>query len=391
MQPRYLHRKTSLNIKEPFWSKLKPYHLLTAGSALILCEAIRRSRWLSNVQAIEKVDVSNHHNSSSGKNAKHFNFIADVVEKAAPAVVYIEISGKLEHPFTGKTIAVSNGSGFIVRSDGLIITNAHVVGNSSKVKVRLNDGTQKIGLVQAVDSVSDLATIKISGENLPTIKLGKSGNLRPGEWVVAMGSPLQLSNTVTAGIISSANRKSHDLGLYNKDISYIQTDANINFGNSGGPLVNLEGEAIGINTMMVTTGISFAIPSDYANEFLNKAAQLEERCKRNKDISQIDNNDRYIGITMVTLTPDLLMTYKVQHRDLMHIDHGVLVYKVVIGSPAEIGGMKSGDIITEINGKSILTSDDVYRAIESGGEKLTVSIARGHSMLKISINPEIVN
>jgi HtrA serine peptidase 2 len=185
----------------------------------------------------------------------------------------------------------------LVESDGLLITNAHVVVNKphSAVNVKLHDGRTFHGVVEAVDPISDLATVRINCKNLPVMKLGKSSSLRPGEFVVALGSPLNLQQTVTAGVVS-AERPSSELGLQGRDINYIQTDAAITFGNSGGPLVNLEGEAIGINSMTASPGISFAIPMDYAKEFLRKA---KERVKRGS--AEPVSIRRYIGITMLSL------------------------------------------------------------------------------------------
>ncbi|XP_074721396.1 serine protease HTRA2, mitochondrial isoform X5 [Strix uralensis] len=201
-----------------------------------------------------------------------FNFIADVVEKTAPALVYVEIVGR--HPFSGRDVPISNGSGFLVSPDGLIVTNAHVVANRRRVRVKLASGEQYDAVVQDVDQVADIATIKIKPKHpLPTLPLGRSSEVRQGEFVVAMGSPFALQNTITSGIVSSAQRGSRELGLAASDMEYIQTDAAIDFGNSGGPLVNLDGEVIGVNTMKVTSGISFAIPSDRLRKFLQKEEQ----------------------------------------------------------------------------------------------------------------------
>lgn len=271
--------------------------------------------------------------SLQGRRAQ-FNFISDVVEVSAPSVVYIEIQDtkRLDY-FTGKPMTASNGSGFIVDKDGLILTNAHVVINKpySKVQVKLNDGRIFPGIVEDVDSVSDLATVRIQCKDLIPIKLGESSTLKSGEWVVALGSPLSLNNTVTAGVVSSTQRDSKELGITGRDIKYIQTDAAITFGNSGGPLVNLEGEAIGINSMKVTAGISFAIPIDYAKQYLLKA---KERGRRSANASPTPVR-RYMGITMLTLTAEIIEELRQRSHAIPNsVQSGVLVWKVIVGSPA---------------------------------------------------------
>ncbi|CAN7992943.1 unnamed protein product [Ixodes hexagonus] len=288
------------------------------------------SLWESSLvpvlHAAQIVDSNKHHGSSPP--SRNFNFIADAVEKTAPAVVFIEILGR--HPFTQQQITVSNGSGFIVKSDGLILTNAHVVADGRLVTVKLQNGKEYTGKVESIDRRSDLATVRIVADNLPTLPLSRTKNLRPGEWVVAMGSPLALNNTITAGVISSVHRSSKELGIQN-EMDYIQTDAAINFGNSGGPLINLDGNVIGINTMKVTAGISFAIPADYALDFLESSA------KKLKDDPSSTTSDRwYLGITMLTLTPSLIQ--ELQERDPMfpHVSSGVLIWRVVLGSPANL-------------------------------------------------------
>merc|ERR1739838_230946 len=237
-------------------------------------------------------------------------------------------------------MAMSNGSGFIVSEDGLILTNAHVVTNrprSSSVMVRLQDGEEYEGVIEEVDTMSDLALVRIKRNGLGIMPLGSSSDLRPGEFVVALGSPLSLSNTITSGIVSSTGRGGKELGIRSpKDMQYIQTDASITFGNSGGPLVNLDGEVIGINSMKVTSGISFAIPIDYAKEFMTKAQKKRDTLAKFPD-SKSGSRRRYLGITMLSLTPEILMEMQTRSGG-PHIPtdttHGVMVWRVVVGSPA---------------------------------------------------------
>ncbi|XP_050397578.1 serine protease HTRA2, mitochondrial [Patella vulgata] len=379
--------------------KIKKFYVFGATSCVLggLSYFYNGQQNLANIFNIENLTPSveaAEKGSTTGvgrRNNSHINFIADVVEGAAPAVVYIEIRGR--HPYHGNMATLSNGSGFIVTEDGLIMTNAHVVANKQSVRVRLHNGDTYEGVVTAVDQISDLATIKIKGKNLPTLKFGKSCELRPGEWVVALGCPLTLSNTVTAGIVSSVHRGSRELGLHNKNMDYIQTDAVINFGNSGGPLVNMDGEVIGINTMKVTTGISFAIPSDFASDFLIKAEKYTKKVESKKKGWLGGGGDvgvkkrRYMGITMLTLTPSIAMELKERVRDFPDTQTGVYVYKIIIGSPAYHGGLRPGDVITHINEQEIQTSNDIYTALDTSA-KLRVGILRGQQKLKLLINTE---
>lgn len=268
---------------------------------------------------------------------KQYNFISDAVEVCAPAVVYIEIrdQSRMDY-FTNEPMSVSNGSGFVIGEDGLILTNAHVVINKqhTTVRVKLMDGRTFEGNVEDFDSVSDLALVRIKCQGLPVMRLGSSSDLKAGEWVVALGSPLALSNTVTAGVVSSTRRKSMELGLRGRDIDYIQTDAAITFGNSGGPLVNLDGEAIGVNSMKVTAGISFAIPMDYVKLFIQKSAERRKQGKSSRTTAQ---SKRYMGITMLTLTDDLLQELKIRNNNVApDVKHGVLIWRVIVGSPAHM-------------------------------------------------------
>ncbi|XP_052562330.1 serine protease HTRA2, mitochondrial isoform X2 [Culex pipiens pallens] len=323
-----------------------------------------------------------------GRRAMH-NFIADVVDVSAPAVVYIEIKDTRHYDFfSGQPVTISNGSGFIVEEDGLILTNAHVVISkpNAMVTVKLLDGRTFPGTVEDVDPNSDLATVRIKCKSLPVMKLGKSSDLRSGEWVVALGSPLALNNTVTAGVVSSTQRASQELGLRGKDINYIQTDAAITFGNSGGPLVNLDGEAIGINSMKVTPGISFAIPIDHAREFLLKGA--DRRKAKGFSTEKIPVR-RYMGITMLTLTAEILRELRQRSHNVPDsVRNGILVWKVIQGSPAHVGGLYPGDIITSINGHEVKNSGDVYELLSAKERELNITIYRGVDRMTVKVTPE---
>ncbi|KAM4724616.1 serine protease HTRA2, mitochondrial-like [Anableps anableps] len=319
-----------------------------------------------------------------------YNFIADVVEKSTPAVVYIEIVGR--HPFSGREVPVSNGSGFIISSDGLIVTNAHVVANKRGVRVKLTNGDTYNATVQDIDPGADIATIKItSTKPLPTLKLGQSSDVRQGEFVVAMGSPFALRNTITSGIVSSAQRGSKELGLSNSNMEYIQTDATIDFGNSGGPLINLDGEVIGINTMKVTAGISFAIPSDRVKLFLDQAAKRKilSRSQRSRSLDDSGTRPRYIGVMMLTLTPSIIAELKMRDPSFPSVRHGILIHRVITGSPASRAGMLPGDIVLEINGVKVNTSEEIYKAVRSSSA-ITMVVQRGNELYQLQVTPECI-
>nr|CAH0099916.1 unnamed protein product [Daphnia galeata] len=331
---------------------------------------------------------------------KKYNFIADVVEKVAPGVY---LSGNVCSPLTESNgqkspnynftapQTVSHGSGFIIEDNGLIVTNAHVVLGqpNSLVQVKLHDGRIFQGIIENIDTVTDLATVRIQCKGLPTLKLGSSSTVKPGEWVVAVGSPLSLTNTITAGVVSSINRGSSELGLFGKDMEYIQTDASITFGNSGGPLINLDGEVVGVNAMKVTAGISFAIPIDYVKDFLS----VLKNCSSNKgDTEGITNKDfkrRYMGVTLLTLTPELISELQMRGNDLPpYVKHGVLVWKVVLGSPAHWGGLQPGDVVVSINDKPIINTQDIYRNLEVKESQIKISVIRKREKINFLISLE---
>lgn len=316
-----------------------------------------------------------------------FNFIADVVEKIAPAVVHIELF--LRHPLFGRNIPLSSGSGFVMSENGLIVTNAHVVSSATPVsgqqhlKVQMHNGDVHEASIKDIDKKSDIATIKINPQTkLPVLFLGHSADLRPGEFVVAIGSPFALQNTVTTGIVSTAQRDGKELGLRDSDMDYIQTDAIINYGNSGGPLVNLDGEVIGINTLKVAAGISFAIPSDRITRFLNDSID-----KHSKDVRSIKK--RFIGIRMLTITPALIEELKQQNPDFPDVSGGIYVHEVVPQSPAQKGGIKDGDIIVKLNGRPLLTTADLQGALQEE-TALLLEVRRDNDDLLFNIEPDVI-
>ncbi|XP_034040998.1 serine protease HTRA1A-like [Thalassophryne amazonica] len=311
-----------------------------------------------------------------------FNFIADVVERIAPSVVHIELYRKMT--YSKREVAVATGSGFVVSEDGQIVTNAHVVANKHRVKVELKNGATYDAKIKDVDEKSDIALLKIDAPTkLPVLLLGRSADLRPGEFVVAIGSPFSLQNTVTTGIVSTTQRGGKELGLRNSDMDYIQTDAIINYGNSGGPLVNLDGEVIGINTLKVTAGISFAIPSDKIRQFL---AESYDRQSRGSTASK----KKYIGVRMMTLTPALAKELKIQHRDFPDVTSGAYVMEVIAKTPAAAGGLKEHDVIISINGFRISSANDVSTAIKRDNT-LKVVVRRGNEDAILTVFPIEIN
>ncbi len=245
------------------------------------------------------------------------------------------------------------GSGFVVSSDGLILTNAHVVDGSDEVNVTLKDGRTYEGKVMGTDSLTDVAVIKIEAADLPAVTFADSEQLQPGEWAIAIGNPLGLDNTVTTGIVSATGRSSAQVGIADKRVSFIQTDAAINPGNSGGPLLNAQGEVIGINTAIIQNaqGLGFAIP-------VNTARDIAEDLIANGKVEH-----PYLGIQMAGITSELKEQLKARRNIDLGTDEGVLIVGVVPNSPADNAGLRSGDVILEVANNSIAKADEVQKAV----------------------------
>ena len=242
----------------------------------------------------------------------------------------------------------SLGSGVIVDKRGYILTNNHVIERADEIEVRLSDKRKLKATVVGKDPKTDLAVIKVdAAENLPVVKLGDSGKIRIAEWVMAIGNPFGLDQTVTVGVVSAIGRSDVGITMYE---DFIQTDASINPGNSGGPLVNMAGEVIGINTAIVATGqgIGFAIP-------INMAREVTDRL-----IAQGRVVRGWLGIGIQELTEELATQFGVKPDD------GVLVGNVMKDSPAEKAGLKTGDIIQEFNAVKITNVRQLQREVAQG-------------------------
>jgi Do/DeqQ family serine protease len=262
----------------------------------------------------------------------------------------------------------SGGSGVIVDKEGYILTNNHVVEGAEKVKVRLNDGREFTATLKGQDSRTDLAVLHIKSKDLPVAALGDSDKLEVGEWAIAIGSPFGLEHTVTVGVISAKGRSGLGTGTYE---DFIQTDASINPGNSGGPLINIDGEVIGINAMIIQpgTGIGFAIPINMAKQILN------DLIKQGKVVRP------WLGISAQDLTPEMMEYFKVKEKE------GVLVGQVYPGTGAEKAGLTSGDIIKSVDDKAVKNVNELVKEIQKRkvGQKVKLSIIRDGKPMTIDV------
>ena len=289
----------------------------------------------------------------------------------------------LDHFFGGRPQQYKQkglGSGFILNKEGYILTNDHVVGNADKIEVTLPDGRNFKATLLGSDKRADIALIKIEGKNLPFVKLGNSNNVKPGQWSLALGNPFGniVNNpkpTITAGIISAIHRS---INAREEDRMYgdlIQTDAPINQGNSGGPLVNIEGEVIGINTLIFSpsggsVGIGFAIP-------INRAKLIADDIMSGKAIRH-----GWVGLWLQDLDMNMLRQFGLPEEKT-----GALVFKVEKGSPAETAGFESGDIILDIESQTVQNSSDVTRVISNHvpGDSIKCTVFRKGKELPLTI------
>jgi S1-C subfamily serine protease len=320
------------------------------------------------------------------------NFITAVVEKVGSAVVKVDASSTIgKNPLQQNSDSSSSqehieqgtGSGFILSADGKIVTNAHVVDGADRVKVTLKNGRVLEGKVVGIDRVTDVAVLRVDAQNLPTVKLGDSERLRPGEWAIAIGNPLGLDNTVTVGIISATGRTSSQVGIPDKRVNFIQTDAAINPGNSGGPLLNQRGEVIGINTATHADaqGVGFAIPILTATRI---STQLFATGKVRHP---------YLGVQMIPLTAELKagIAREPSLRSKVTAERGAIVMKVMPRSPAALGGILPGDVIIKVADRAIDTPNDVQQQVEVSkiGKNLKLDVNREGKVRSLQIKPDV--
>lgn len=325
------------------------------------------------------------------------SFVTSAVHSVGPAVVRIDterlvdrapLEGYLPFPGNeglgppGQRKESGQGSGLILSTDGLVMTNAHVVKNAAKVTVTLTDGRTFEGTVKGSDDFMDLAAIRIKpagGKPLPTAPLGRSDELQVGDWVIAIGNAVGLDSTVTLGIVSSLSRSAAEVGIPNKKVNFIQTDAAINPGNSGGPLLNEFGEVIGINTAIRANaaGIGFAIPIDTAEKAMRELSA-------GRKIAHA-----YLGISMSSLTPDSARQNNADPNSNVDLpeEFGALVLAVAADTPAAKAGFRKYDLITELDGKKIKTAADAQGVVDASqvGASLSVKIVRQQRTTTLSV------
>lgn len=295
--------------------------------------------------------------------------VTRAVERAAPSVVKIDaVLGR------GRARREGSGSGFVFAQEGLVLTNAHVVSGADDVRVLLPDGHRCQASVIGTDDDTDLAVLKVSGDNLSAIPLGSSATLRQGQLVVAIGNPFGFQHTVTAGVVSATGR-SLRARTGRLMTGLIQTDAALNPGNSGGPLVNVDGEAIGINTavIMPAQGINFAVGSDTAR-FVVPQLLRDGRVRRS-----------YLGIA----AQDVPLPRRIVRHFALPADTAVLVTETVANGAAARAGVRDGDLIVAFDDRVVARTDDLHKLLtgDRAGAQTTIKVVRGVEVLELPVAP----
>ncbi len=331
------------------------------------------------------------------------NFVAEAVRKVAPSVVRIDTEREVQRepfdptlvdpllrdlfgePGFGPERERGQGSGVLIDQKGLVLTNAHVVDRVDQVTVTLADGEQSSGRVVGTDSVTDLALVQLDEEVLDTKKalLGNSELLEVGDWAIALGTPYGLERTVTLGIISSLNRNISSLGFSDKRLELIQTDAAINPGNSGGPLVNSQGEVIGINTLVRSgpgAGLGFAIP-------INLARSVAEQLLKDGEVIH-----PYLGVQLLALTPRIAREHNSDPNSLVELPEldGALVQSVLPDSPAEQAGLKRGDVVVWVSERNVPDPQTLLKQVDQSEIDIPLSlrIIRSGKEMTLSVKPK---
>ena len=316
------------------------------------------------------------------------NVIVRAVERVGPAVVRIDTVKEVSNPL-GRVLGLGpstqrqqgQGSGFITRANGLIFTNEHVVRGADRVAVTLPDGRRFNGKVLGGDPLTDVAVVKVVADNLPVASLGNSDQLRPGEGAIAIGNPFGLNNTVTAGIISAVGRTDANISEGQR-VPYIQTDAAVNPGNSGGPLISAGGQVIGMNTAIRKApgaGLSFAVP-------INLAKRIAQQI-----VSTGQASHPFIGVHLLELTPELAREINANsNRCNLPETNGVVVVEVLEGSPAESGGMRQCDRIVRVNDTAVASPADVQLAVDRGrvGRPMPITVERDGLEQVLQVQPK---
>ncbi len=329
------------------------------------------------------------------------SFVANVASKVSPSVVRIDIEREIDtdefesdllDPLLKDLLGDlgtfpkkerGQGSGVVIDSSGLVLTNAHVVERVDKVIITLQNGNQVDGKVIGTDQVTDLALVKIKKfSGLESAKLGDSEDIQVGDWAIALGTPYGLESTVTLGIVSSLHRDINTLGFSDKRLDLIQTDAAINPGNSGGPLINANGEVIGINTLVRSgpgAGLGFAIP-------INLASKVTDQLLATGEVLH-----PYLGAQLILLNERIAKEHNQDPNALIVLPErsGALVQSVIPQSPAEEGGLRRGDLVINAEGNEINDPRSLLMQVENAqiGKPFELEVLRNNKEINLSIKP----